>query len=316
MSAPPSLRRGRCASFLCLSLLLGAGCGAPPFVPAPFEPIAEPPAEDVTAVVFLVGDAGAATVEEAPLIHRLRRDVERWSGALARDSAVAVVFLGDNVYPEGLRPRSHPDFSEDSARLHAQIWIAEGPAALRYRTPGLFLAGNHDWGNMSGDEGVARVRHMADHLEAVSRTGPAVSMAPDVGSPGPEVVDVGPSVRLALLDTHWWLQAGADADRDAALHDVAAVLAGRGDRTVVLAAHHPFVSGGPHGGGCGLDVSWLLRKAGALVHDLNSAPFRRLREGLEDIFSRAGPPLVYAAATTTPSRCWREASPRPRGGAW
>jgi hypothetical protein len=54
------------------------------------------------------------------ILHKLRQDIEKWSASLA-DSAVAVVFLGDNVYPEGLRDRLDPGFLGDSTRLYSQV---------------------------------------------------------------------------------------------------------------------------------------------------------------------------------------------------
>ena len=70
----------------------------PPRIPVPDAP-------KVDAVLFLLGDAGELT-ERSPLSRALAADVERWSAALKRDSAVSVAYLGDMVYPRrGSQPR-------------------------------------------------------------------------------------------------------------------------------------------------------------------------------------------------------------------
>ncbi|MFW6085121.1 MAG: hypothetical protein ACODAA_07905, partial [Gemmatimonadota bacterium] len=60
----------------------GCGRGFPPPELPPFDPIAEPRPDEVEAVVFLVGDAGATASGRSPLLARLGAEVERWSAAL------------------------------------------------------------------------------------------------------------------------------------------------------------------------------------------------------------------------------------------
>jgi hypothetical protein len=71
-------------------------------------------------------------------------------------------------------------------------------------------------------------------------------------------MDVSDRLRLVALDTQWWLHAQTrpehptspcDADSEAeVLAALRSALAAAGGRDVVVLAHHPFVSGGPHGG--------------------------------------------------------------------
>ncbi len=277
--------------------LMTTACLAPAYVPGPFEAVPEPDPAEVASVVFLVGDAGAARRELSPLIHRLRADVEQWSAALERDSAVSVLFLGDNIYPDGLRDPAHPDFAEDSARLHAQVWVVDGPAARAHESFGVFLPGNHDWGNMSGPEGVDRLRNQESALRAHALSGPRVEMLPVAGTPGPAVIDLPGSLRVLAVGTHWWLRSERPERRAQFLADVRAALDQADGRTVLVAAHHPFASAGPHSGSQStrLDPLWLLRRTGAVVQDMNSGPFTSLRDGLSGAFQAAGAPLLFAA---------------------
>src|SRR3954469_5857919 len=74
-----------------------------PLAPLPPSEVPMPPVSEVESVVFLVGDMGEALWDRSPMPRRLAAEVESWSTRLRTDSSVAVLFLGDNVYPRGLR---------------------------------------------------------------------------------------------------------------------------------------------------------------------------------------------------------------------
>lgn len=280
--------------------LAAASCGRgfpPPELP-PFEPIAEPAPEEIEAVVFLVGDAGATAAGRSPLLERLGGDVERWSAALAQDSAVAVAFLGDNVYPDGLRDRTHSGFSADSARLWNQVDLLAGPAARRHRTTGWFLAGNHDWGSMTGTAGLSRLRNQEDALLRARSTGANVTMIPEAGSPGPDIRDIGDQFRLVFIDTHWFLQDPIDEEGTRFFEELRGTFETAGDREILVISHHPWATSGPHGvseGGRALGYYWLLEKSGTLVQDLNSPVYSDFIRAFRQVVRETGRrPLVFA----------------------
>lgn len=267
------------------------------FPVAPGVPVPEP--GNVDAVIFLLGDAGAALTGRHPLLGALKADVERWSAALRRDSAVTVAFLGDNVYPVGIRPRTDPAFPADSARLWSQFDLVSDTAALRYKTLGLFVTGNHDWGNSAGDDGFDRVLLMQDQIQIARGLGPYVALLPPAGEPGPVHRDLRRNVRIAFIDTHWFLRERDPIHRDRFFDRLRAMIDGARNRELVLIAHHPFRSAGPHGaivpGYHTLGIAYVMKKAGALVQDLNSPPYDDLRLGLRRTFSAGRkPPLIYA----------------------
>lgn len=258
-----------------------------------------PAASDVDAVVFLLGDAGAAVGGQSPLLDALQADVERWSTALHRDSAVSVAYLGDLVYPDGVHDRDHPDFPVDSGRLWSQVELVGGPAAKANATVGLFLTGNHDWGNSSGDAGLDRIANLGQELADARRAGHFVSLLPAAGDPGPTVRDLRRNVRLVFFDTHWFLQERHAGQRREFFERLGKALDGARDREVILLSHHPFLSAGPHGaivpgyhtGG----LAYILKQAGALVQDLNSPAYVDLLAGLRRTFEGSRrPPLIYA----------------------
>lgn len=264
-----------------------------------FESIPVPEPSNVDAVVFLLGDAGATIAGQSPLLPALRDDVERWSAALARDSAVSVVFLGDLVYPVGVRDHSDPCFETDSMRLWNQIDLVGGERAVEHASTGLFLAGNHDWGNVAGEQGFDRMLNLGAQIDLGRRHGRHVSLHPPAGEPGPTMRDLRRNVRVIFIDTHWFLQARSAADKEAFFERLEQMIETSGDREVILAAHHPYRSAGPHGaivpGYHAGGVAYLLKKSGTLVQDLNSPVYDDFLRRIRTTFERTSkPPLVFA----------------------
>lgn len=295
-SAP---RRAAPATALLAASIAAAACAAPEPAPATWTPVPEADPSEVEAVVFLVGDAGKALPGRSPVLAKLRAEVERWSGTLARDSAVSVFFLGDVVYPYGVRPRESEDFPVDSQHVAAQVDVVRGPASRRHRTRGVLLAGNHDWGQTVGPEGLARLRNLERLIEEMAAEWDVdASLEPRAGQAGPTVVDVGTGARFLVLDTHWWLQNPAERRLSRMAADVESAIRSAGDRDVAVVAHHPFQSAGAHGGPLpfwrGLGLLFLLRKSGALIQDMNATPYREFRLGLREAFAATKPPLLWA----------------------
>ncbi|HQR47532.1 MAG TPA: metallophosphoesterase [Thermoanaerobaculia bacterium] len=201
-----------------------------------------PAREGPDVVLYLVGDAGRSVPEISlvfpPLAAELTRDRER--------SVVAI--LGDNLYPAGLPAPGSPDRADKEARLEAQL------VAARAAGRGVVVPGNHDWARWTPDgwNGVRR-----EEAFVTAHGGPCVSFAPSGGCPGPVVFDVGESVRLIALDTHWWLheyekpEGPSSPCREKSEDDVVAALREAlrtaGARRTVVLAHHPLEAGGLSG---------------------------------------------------------------------
>lgn len=298
----PTRKTGGDAARLALTagLLLTAGCGGPletPRIPT-FDAFDVADPADVDAVVFLVGDAGATDRLRSPLLIRLQQDIERWSAALASDSAVSVVFLGDNVYPLGVRDSTHPEFPTDTTRLWNLIRLFSGPAALEHSTAGWFLSGNHDWGNQRGEAGVRRLVNMQNLLARASETGPNVAFLPPAGTPGPIIRDLQQNARVVLIDTHWYLQGPTSRQKNEFFDRIEDALRTAGNRDVIVAAHHPWETSGPHGviqGGRAFGLYYLLERSGTLIQDLNSPVYRDFLRRFRLRVMDAGRPLLIFA---------------------
>lgn len=278
--------------------------------PRKFNPVAV--FDKVETRLIILGDAGAPALPKDPVLEAVRKEA-------ARDPEQTVVlFLGDNVYPRGLVPEKDPYRKETERRLDAQLAVSRESGALSIFTPG-----NHDW-DAWGPGGWDAIKRQGDYIEDKSEG--RAELLPDEGCPGPVVRDLGPRLRLVLLDTQWWLhpfdkpshpESDCPADSETEILDaLAAAIATATGRFVVVAAHHPLATGGAHGGYFGwrdhifplrARKSWLwiplpgvgsiypwVRRRGASDQDVGGALNRRMREALEGVFARY-PPLVYAA---------------------
>ena len=283
---------------------------APVATPLP-ERCADPGAPDST--LFLLGDAGSPRAPE-PLLEALVADARAAVAALGAER-VAIVFLGDNIYPQGLDAADHERRAEDERRLGAQL-----DAVRRAGARGVFVPGNHDWSN-GEPAGWDAVKRQTRYVAARG-----ASMLPPDGCPGPATLALGDRLALVALDTQWWLHAYAkpsDASAGCAESDPAAVEAAIGaalrdanGRQAIVVAHHPLVSGGPHGGHFGWrehlfplremdrdlwipipvlgSIGPVARLLGASDQDVAGPRYRALAAMLARAFA-AAPPLAYAA---------------------
>lgn len=263
-----------------LALASVPGCGPLPTVEPP-EPA------EIETTLFLIGDAGEPDPREvgAPL------DSMTAQAAVAPGQRL-IVFLGDNVYPDGIPEEGHAEWADARRRLKAQVDAV--PPGVR----GIFVPGNHDWGGME-PFGLYSIR-LQEEMIASLAGGRDVRLLPSNGCPGPVTIDVG-RLRLIAIDTQWWLhdyivrdaESGCPEGPGAVTANLREQVQTEGEgRVVVAAGHHPLMSGGPHGGYCGI-IGPFHRFAGR-SQDIISSANRTMRDSLEAAFA-AQPPLAYAA---------------------
>lgn len=244
------------------------------------------PAE-IESTVFLIGDAG----EQDPRRPSLVLDSLFSQASVAPERSI-VVFLGDNVYPDGIPEEGRAEYADARRRLAAQVNAV--PRGAR----GILVPGNHDW---AGEEafGLYSIRLQERMVNSLAK-GNNVRLLPGNGCPGPVVVDAG-RLRLVALDTQWWLHDFIVRDSlsncintigevtNAIRQDVEQVADGR---VVVVAGHHPLMTGGQHGGYCGL--SGFFRRLSSLSQDILGGQNRTMRDSLASAFKNKKP-LVYAS---------------------
>jgi hypothetical protein len=243
--------------------------------------------EEIETTLFLIGDAG----EPDPRAVGTPLDSLTTQAAVAPEKSI-IVFMGDNVYPAGIPEVGRAEYADALRRLDAQI------QAVPPRVQAIFIPGNHDWA-LAGPYGLYSVR-LQDKLIASLRGTHDVKMLPGNGCPGPAMVDAG-RLRLVVMDTQWWLH--DFIVRDTASHCATnegavtgalreAVRPPGEDRIVVFAAHHPLMTGGEHGGYCG--ITGPIHRFGNRNQDIISTINRTMRDSIESAFGDR-PPLVAAA---------------------
>ena len=257
--------------------------------------------------ILLIGDAGIPQAAE-PVLQLM----EQWASEIPHKTYN--IFLGDNIYPNGIPNTGDPFRAEAERRLHAQIAVIANSGSQ-----GVFIPGNHDWAEEQPG-GLQRLKHQEDLVTAALGKR---SFIPRRGCPGPERVDLD-GVRIIILDTHWWLTRAAKpsavcpfGDEDAILAQLAQLLSTAGEREVMIAVHHPWATHGRHGGFFSWKdhlfpltnvVDWLylpLPVVGSLYpfirwnminrnQDLNGTKNQEMRTKLGDVLINH-PPLIYVS---------------------
>ena len=202
------------------------------------------PQQAITHSMYLIGDAGGSVpgTRTPVALTALGNHLENAS----KESSV--IFLGDNIYPNGLVGKSEKEQRDlDEAKLKTQLDIVKD-----YDGQVFFIPGNHDWKKF-GLKGLKRQRKFIEkYLDRDD------VFFPKPGCGDPEVIDLNENLAVILLDSEWWLRnwddepemnEGCDAkSRDVfRLHYEEAIKKNR-NKNVVVATHHPLLTIGPHGG--------------------------------------------------------------------
>lgn len=268
-------------AFLTLSFAVTWGCR--PHVQA------EVPPEEIEHTLFLIGDAG----EPDPRAEQTGIPLDSLTAHVTPVAERStVVFLGDNLYPPGILEPGSAETADAMRRIDVQV------RAIPEGARGIFVPGNHDWATEE-PFGLYAIRAQEEMIASFAR-GRDVRLLPTNGCPGPTTLDVG-RMRLILLDTQWWLHKFIVRDSSTSCTNTVggvtselrhAVKAPGANRIVVVAAHHPLMTGGEHGGYCG--ITGPFRRFAGRPQDIMSPTNKRMRDSIESAFSGT-PPLIYAA---------------------
>ncbi len=202
------------------------------------------PSNEIVHTMYLIGDAGNAKEGKKPPA-ALQFLGEKLKTASANSS---VVFLGDNIYPDGLAPkREKKERAEDIFRLDAQLEILKN-----FKGRPFFVAGNHDWAKW----GLDGVQRQEKYIEKQLDKGNV--FIPNAGCGDPKEVELGENLVLLAIDSQWWLQDwkgeteinnGCEVkSRFVFLKWFEEALKANRSKNVVIVMHHPLYSNGPHGG--------------------------------------------------------------------
>jgi hypothetical protein len=299
-----SLRSARLLVVLSLALFL-VGCAhrlsgpihdaeGPAWLADTAPPASGVPDLEIAHRVVLIGDAGYF-LEDDPTLAAL----DEW--ATGTDSA-SVVFLGDNIYNEGLT---------DDDRERGEKILGQQLAATAVRK--IVIPGNHDWGLLPRDYNAKSIENQQAFVDGWADGN--AEFIPKNGCMGPttRVLREGAEDRRAVvfiaLDPTPWIQErvreycplpdGTSQDpRSLHLAGLAEALERHADDHVILASHYPMLTGGPHGGltyGFLGDMivtplGWMM---GGLINTYETDYADWIAQA-QDVM-RANPPAIYAA---------------------
>jgi len=196
--------------------------------------------------MFLIGDAGvpdSTPLEPTLALLKLKMDA-------VDDDKSSIIYLGDNIYPWGLHPKSHSMRPQDERHINSQMDILDG-----YEGKVVFIPGNHDW-KQGKEEGLEYVRRQERYVEDYLDRGNV--FLPSNGCPGPIEIRLTERLTWIIIDTQWWLHENEKSfgDQDDCevyteeefLLQVQDVLKKNRNNQVIISGHHPLFSNGNHGG--------------------------------------------------------------------
>ena len=280
-----------------------------------------PDSSHLTYSVFLIGDVGNPVLPAnggEPSLNFLHKQL------LQAGARSTVIFLGDNIYNQGMPPVGAIDRKTAEARITAQLDVLKGYKGEKYMTPG-----NHDWiqGTRNGLAQVNREQeftetYLKNDSTAFSYTGDF--LLPRDGCPGPYEVRVQDNLVVLFINSQWFLTPvelrpangfcgiANDADVYAEVEDI---IARNQDKHIMVVAHHPLYSDGIHGGYFTLadhifplsivfkyafvplpiigSIYPFARKYGGISQDLAYPAYAAYKTALTDIFAKY-PNVVYS----------------------
>ncbi|WOH38159.1 metallophosphoesterase [Thalassotalea fonticola] len=230
--------------------------------------------------ILLLGDAGLSAI--SPLQASLQKSVER---AKLAPEQTAIIMLGDNIYANGFPKKSigQTEFDEeqleDISHLEAQLQMARDSNAEMFIVPG-----NHDWYANQVDSQANFIKAYAKKYKTNTRFVPFQNNA----NPLPEIL-YREGISIVFIDSMWLLKADVNSF-ELAMRQLEQLLQQsyqqHPDNVILISAHHPVETVGPHGGyytqvGLQLYEYFLELLNGENVQDLDSAVYQRLIQRLK-----------------------------------
>lgn len=266
----------------------------------------------VVHTLFFIGDCGEPEVAASSIGSMLRAQVQAAGGP------ATVLYLGDNIYPKGLSPNPGRSRQTGEQVIRTQAgWIRDLP-----NVQGIMVPGNHDW-QRGGPQGLAYILEEGRFADSLGQHN--FRFLPQNGCPGPVEIPLGDNAVLVIVDTQWllhpWDKPGAESTCEAkttaeVLTLLEDVFRRHARKRVIVAAHHPPITYGEHGGvatvkdhifpltqlsenlyvplpGIG-SLYPLYRKWFGNIQDVQHPVYKAFSEGVQGIMARY-PGSVFAA---------------------
>ncbi|MET4080339.1 hypothetical protein ABIB40_000279 [Pedobacter sp. UYP30] len=197
--------------------------------------------EGVKYRIILIGDAGE--------MNSIQQHDLKYAAEKVIDGKTTVVYLGDNIYPNGMAIPGDANRAETEKIIKSQFSPMREAGAAVY-----FVPGNHDW-DQSGPNGLAKIKAQSDFIYAQKDS--LLKLLPTNGCPDPVAINLTDKLTIIAYDSEWWLfpynkqnQKG-ECDcrtKQDVIVKMEDLLAANKGKQIILVSHHPFQSYGPHGG--------------------------------------------------------------------
>ncbi|WP_299257759.1 metallophosphoesterase [uncultured Aquimarina sp.] len=199
--------------------------------------------KEIEKTFYLIGDAGYAKPDQSTTaLLALEKYLENH-----KQKGNYTIFLGDNIYPDGMPKKDKKDREIAEHRLNTQI-----DAVKNFDGQVYFIPGNHDWYN----EGLKGLEREEKYFEKKLKDKKVFRPSKGCALESIEITD---NIQLIILDSQWYLE---DWDKHPTINDncpeiktreamfleVESEFKKNQDKTILFALHHPLYTNGVHGG--------------------------------------------------------------------
>ncbi len=236
---------------------------------------------------FLVGDAGNADEEQSKKVLEILK-----SKLDSASENSTLLFLGDNVYPNGLPDTLSQDRKIAEAKLDMQIDLSKN-----FKGKTIFIPGNHDYYS----NGVSGLKNQEDYVN--KKIGVKKSFLPKNGC-GIDDLNINDNLAMIIIDSQWYLE---DWDNNPTINENCSIKSREDffteiedlinkfqDKTIIIAIHHPLMSNGTHGGQFSLEkqlfpleskiplpvigslINYLRKNSGISPQDIHNKKYSKL----------------------------------------
>lgn len=243
--------------------------------------------------VFLIGDAGNADeIQAQQTLGLLKNKLD------SADSNSMLIFLGDNIYPNGMPKETDKDYALARQKLENQLAITRN-----FKGKTLVIPGNHDWYN-----GLGGLKAQEDFVKNYFNDKKA--FLPKNSCPIDDV-NLSKDIKLIVIDTEWALanwdnypginKGCTIKTREDFFTEFKDLVTKNQDKRIIVALHHPIISSGTHAGfnsakshlfplkskvpvpGVASLINILRSSSGASPEDLNNQHYADLANRLKSI---------------------------------
>ena len=257
-----------------------------------------PQEKEIAHSFYLIGDAGNSPIgTKSEALKDFKVELNK-----ANKQSTAL-FLGDNIYPEGMPKKGHDKREFAEHQLNVQI-----NAVKNFKGEAIFVPGNHDWYT----NGLKGLKRQEDYIEDVLGKN---TFLPKNGCPI-QKVNINDDIVMIIIDTEWYL---TNWDKHPTMNDdceiktreqffveyESLIKKARG-KTTIIAMHHPIFTNGSHGGQYDFksnlkpvpiigSLKNILRKtSGVSPEDLQNKKYRELKKRLVTL-SQSNDKLIFVS---------------------